>query len=94
MGGVVKAVTKPFRKIGGAVKKAVSSTFKIFKQPKVETPEPPPPAAPAAPEAESVTSALAQNEDLKAQRRKGRRGLRIDLNTGGSGKSGINLPRG
>jgi hypothetical protein len=72
------------------------------KAPKVEAPDipvpapaPPPPAdAPVAPALnEGARRTASQAEDLKAKR-KGTRGLRIDLQIGGAGNgTGLNVPR-
>ena len=92
MGGIVRAVTKPLESLGRAVKRTVVGALGI-KQKIPKTPEPKP-AAPAAPAAESTVESDVQAEGITRKKKKGRGGLRIDLNTGGSGKSGVNVPVG
>lgn len=63
-----------------------------------EMPEIPDPVAPAAPapDPEVGTQQLGADENISRRRRRNRRkGLRIDLNTGGAPSgNGVNLPRG
>ncbi|WP_067516895.1 hypothetical protein [Endozoicomonas ascidiicola] len=94
MGGIVKSVKKAFKKIGKAVKKTVvGSVFGIGKKDEVKIPEPTP-TAPEAPTPEEQVQGGVQNEDISRKKKRGRGGLRIDLNTGGSGSTGLNVPNG
>lgn len=92
MGGLVKKIKKGFKKLGRAVKKTVGGIFGIKEQ-KVEIPEPKA-AAPEAPTPETEVQGSVQNEDIGRKKRRGRGGLRIDLNIGGSGSTGLNVPNG
>ena len=103
MGKVVKAVTRPIRKVGKAVTRGVSSAFKavggavkgltsMFRPKVPELPDNK--VAPPAPAPEQFAEGLSTPENTGRRRRNNRRnGLRIDLNTGGGG-SGLNIPRG
>lgn len=65
------------------------------KPPKVEPPAPPPAPPEAAPTSPSLNDGRAEKSEddaIKAKRR-GRRSLRIDLQTGGT-SNGLNIPAG
>jgi hypothetical protein len=56
-------------------------------------PPPPPPPAPEAPPTAPVIDPAKKNTDnAGAAKKKGTSALRIDLNVGGSGKTGLNIP--
>ena len=91
MGGFTKKVTKKVV-LGGA--KLVGKVFGKVMKAAIPTPELKNPAqAPINVEQTAADLRLAETAGLK-KRRKGVAGLRVDLNTGGSSSSGLNLPRG
>lgn len=107
MSKTVKKVTKPFKKIGNAVKKTVSSAFKAIGNAARKAgqaiglipvfpamPEMKDPAPPA-PEPEQYAEGMSRPEGIGRRKRNRRNGLRIDLNTGGApAGNGVNLPVG
>jgi len=95
MGGFVRKIGRGIRSIGRAVKKVVSAPLKILApEPEQQAVPEPTPAAPTAPTPETQAQGAVQNEGISRKKKRGRAGLRVDLQTGGSKKSGLNIPNG